>query len=59
MSYLNGVRFPYACECGDPNCRRRLRLTRPEYERRSAKGPVLAAGCAERGGVRLLEEWAA
>lgn len=42
----NGT-YRYACECTQVNCARRVTLTHPEYQRRSARGPVLALGCPE------------
>jgi hypothetical protein len=51
--------FPYSCECGNRRCKRRVRMTRAEYKRRAADGPVVMAGCPTllRANKEALEAW--
>jgi hypothetical protein len=55
--------YPYACECPDKRCRRKVVLRHGEYLRRAALGPVLALDCPTRlqalnGNAATLRDWA-
>lgn len=60
---MNRRAFPYACECPDRSCRRRVVLLHREYLARAAVGPVVAGDCPTRlrrvydGSEWVLIDW--
>jgi hypothetical protein len=44
--------WPYACECEESGCRRRVRLTHTEYLARAEHGAVRADDCPEERAAR-------